>query len=347
MALRLIFLARWFGAAAIVATLGACLTEADGGEALPTYDAGERLPYCEGRDAVALGECVNPGWYRSDLEFIANPRPKGSAHLAAVRDLCASRLESLGFIVERHTYGSGTNVIGIKRGSQADGPRVLIGAHYDSTSGCPGADDNATGVAGLLEVSRVLSGVEHPGTLIAACWDEEELGLAGSGAYAARARSREERIDAHFNLEMIGYIDDTPGAQRLPAGLDTLFPAQVEKIEANESRADFITAIADAASASAVALLEHHAQRLGLPFIGMIVPAEFLSSPAIGDLRRSDHAPFWDKQYPGIMITDSSEFRYPSYHCRDGKDEVSKLDHDFSVRVIQMIASAAAEALVP
>ena len=94
---------------------------------------------------------------------------------------------SLGYTVEREAYGTGVNVIGVLDGTSAPAEQVVISAHYDSVANCPGADDNGSGVAGVLEAARVLSTSQHKRTLVVACWDEEEKGLIGSSAFVARA----------------------------------------------------------------------------------------------------------------------------------------------------------------
>src|SRR5690606_20146741 len=136
-----------------------------------------------------LSQCVEAARYQADLEAIAMPREPESAHWQAVQDLCAERLEGLGFTVERHAYATGVNVIGVREGTSEPQRRVLVGAHYDHIAGCAGADDNASGVAGALEAARVLAMASFPRTLVVACWDEEERGLIGSRAYAERART--------------------------------------------------------------------------------------------------------------------------------------------------------------
>src|SRR5205823_1076260 len=95
--------------------------------------------------------------YVKDLEFVAKERTPGSPHWKEVQDLCATRFKDLGFMVELEEYATGVNVIGTRVGADTPIDIVSIGAHYDHIPGCPGADDNATGVAGLLEVARVLS----------------------------------------------------------------------------------------------------------------------------------------------------------------------------------------------
>lgn len=305
-------------------------------------DAGP-LPACGVESPLALAGCVDVARYRADLEAIAMPREPASEHWQAVQDRCASRLEELGFTVERHAYGTGVNVVGVREGESER--RVLIGAHYDHIPGCEGADDNASGVAGALEAARVLATASLPGTLVVGCWDEEERGLIGSRAYAERARERGETIDAYFNFEMIGFTDQAPESQRMPAGFELLFRDAARELEANESRGDFIAVVGDPASEAMVATLERYADRLGLPFVPLVIPESLVGSPLVADLRRSDHAAFWEAGYSAMMITDTSEFRYDAYHCRAGPDVVENLDHDFAARVIAMTVAAAAESL--
>lgn len=313
-------------------------------------DAGERpdagpLPSCGTASPLELSQCVEPARYQTDLEAIAMPREPSSTHWQAVQDLCAARLEELGFTVERHAYATGVNVVGVRAGTSEPSREVLVAAHYDHIPGCAGADDNATGVAGALEVARVLSMASFPRTLVVACWDEEERGLVGSEAYAARAAGRGESIEAYFNFEMIGFTDPTPGAQRLPTGFESLFRDEAREVEANMYRGDFIAVIGDPASSATVGVLETYADRLGLPFVPLVVPESLLGSPLVGDLRRSDHASFWDEGYPAMMITDTSEFRYAAYHCTTGEDVSSNLDRTFSSLVASMTVAAAAETL--
>ena len=152
-----------------------------------------RLPSGCASSPEALADCVDPAAYQADLEFIASLRAPGSAHWQAVQDLCADRLTELGYDVELFEYGSGINVLGTLPGSAPDAPHIMIGAHYDHIEDCAGADDNATGVAGSLEAARVLAMGEYTNTLTIACWDEEELGLVGSEAFATTAAAQGSR----------------------------------------------------------------------------------------------------------------------------------------------------------
>jgi len=315
-----------------------------GHDAFVRPDAGP-LPSCGNATPLALSQCIDSARYQTDLEAIAMPRVPASPHWQAVQDLCASRLTSLGFAVERHTYETGVNVIGVRAGTADATHEVLLGAHYDHIAGCDGADDNATGVAATLELARVLTMASYPRTLVVACWDEEERGLVGSRAYATRAMARGELIDASFTFDMIGYTNDAPNSQTLPGGFSALFRAQAAEVAANENRADFIAVIADPMSSTAATSLETYADRIGLPFVPILVPASLLDSPLIADLRRSDQASFWDRGYPGVFITDTSEFRYAAYHCRGGPDVVANLSQHFGTLVASMTVAGVAQAL--
>lgn len=292
-------------------------------------------------DAEGGEIAVDGARYRAELEIVAAPRPPGSAHWRAVQDRCAQIFGEAGLAVERQDYGSGVNVLGELRGTTSPDEIVLVGAHYGSLSDCPGADDNASGVAGVLEIARLLGQKSFAKTLIFACWDEEETGLHGSRAFVARLPAS-RRLTAHFNFEMIAFASGVPDSQTIPSGFSRLFPAQVAALEANQRRADFVALVADSASAPAAARFVVEANAIGLPVQRLDVPDVLKGAAELGDLRRSDHAAFWDAGLPGIMITDTADFRNPSYHCRSGSDTVATLNFDFATKVVRATARAAA-----
>jgi len=283
--------------------------------------------------------------YLSDLNFIALPRPSGSAHWQKTQDFCVEKLEQLGFAVSRQDYGTGVNVIALKAGRGNPAEQVLISAHYDSTENCPGADDNASGTAGVLEIARILAPLSFERTLVVALWDEEERDLIGSRAYAEAAKNRGDKIVVSIVLEMIGAKDSAPNTQKLPAGFGTLFPDVEAEVRAGEFRADFLANVFNSSAKEVGGVIDRHAENLGLPVLSVAVPPELQSSPYAADLRRSDHSAFWDAGFPAIMLTDTSEFRYPFYHCRGGADAVARLDHSFSLSVIGSVAQALTEVL--
>lgn len=327
------------------------------GETEATADGGDATDGSEGGDGGIGGECstdspgglascVDGARYQSDLETIAQPRDNGTPHWQTVQDLCASRFEEMGFTVERMNYASGVNVVGRKAGTETPAEEILLAAHYDHIQGCDGADDNASGVAAVLEAARVLSQREFPRTLVVACWDEEEDGLIGARAYAADAAANGDQLIFNYNYEMIGYVSDEPNSQTVPAGFDAIFPAQIQALADDEYRGNFITLIVNEAGRSHMETMVGYAEQIELKTQLLPVPDDVKNSPLLADLRRSDHAAFWEQDIPAAMITDTSEFRYANYHCRNGlEDVVENLNQEFSTKVIQASVAAAAESL--
>jgi Zn-dependent M28 family amino/carboxypeptidase len=281
----------------------------------------------------------------ADLTTITGPRPADSAHWQQVQDLCATRLMQLGYAVERQTYATGVNVIGTRTGTSKANERVVVATHYDGVANCPAADDNGTGVAATLEAARVLAMADHARTLVVACFDEEELGLIGSKAYVARVKSAGEQIVAAIIFEMLGYRSAAANSQTLAPGLDLIFPQQATAITANQSRGDFIAVIHDTGSTAIVADFTRHAVAVGLPTIVLPLTDAQKKSPQLSDLRRSDHAPFWDANFPALQLTDTANFRNPHYHCAGGLDSVSDIDADFFTKNVKASVGAAADAL--
>jgi aminopeptidase YwaD len=200
-------------------------------------------------------------------------------------------------------------------------PPILIGSHFDTVPGSPGADDNATGVAVLLELARSIAAqpIRYPVRCVA--FDLEEYGLLGSTAYANHLRQQGQPLRLMLALEMLGYCDQTPGSQNYPPGLSRFYP----------DRGNFIALIGDWRSIPDLLRLSRSMRRLGG------APCEWLPAGARGklvpDTRRSDHAPFWDRDYRAIMVTDTANLRNPHYHRNS--DRLETLDLDFLTRVCQ------------
>lgn len=282
--------------------------------------------------------------YEADLTSIAGPRSPGIPHWQEVQDLCAERFASLGFEVERQTYATGVNVIGVRMGTKLPNERVVVSAHYDSVPNCDGADDNGSGLAGTLEAARVLSQQPHDRTLVVACWDEEERGLIGSTAYVTRAKATGESIILALVFEMIGYRNTAPMSQRTDRMLETVFPDAADQIKANDYRGDFALVVNDETAAAAVTDMQAVGKDVGLPIVNLSLLAPLKA--AVDPLRRSDHAPFWDADYPAVFITDTAEYRNTHYHCLNGTaDALSDIDWDFAVGNVKLVVGAAAAAL--
>ena len=207
--------------------------------------------------------------------------------------------------------------VSLREASPMQKPPILIGAHYDAVPGSPGADDNATGVAVLLEMARLFTATpaRYPIRLVAFDREETSYDRAGSTHYAHSLQQAPLRL--MLSLEMLGYCDQTPGSQRYPPGLRSFYP----------DRGNFIGLIGNLKTIPDLLRLSrqmrHH------------IPCEWLLAGRRGlivpDTRRSDHAVFWDKGYRALMVTDTSFLRNPHYH--KSSDRLETLDLDFLTNV--------------
>ena len=194
---------------------------------------------------------------------------------------------------------------------------VLVGAHYDSVFGAPGANDNGSGVAALLALARRFAGKQTHHTLRFVAFVNEEppyfqTPQMGSFVYAGRCKARGDRIAAMISLETIGYFSDAPRSQTYPvATLGAFYP----KV------GNFIGIVGNVRSRSLVRRAIAQFRSDGK------IPAEGAALPAfIAGVGWSDQWSFWQHGYPGIMITDTALFRYPHYH--EATDTPDKLDYD-------------------
>lgn len=240
---------------------------------------------------------------RADLTLLARPRhahwdPMG---LLAVRNLLRERLGALGELEEQaFQRGSsrGVNLVLKLPGRDPGLSPLLIGAHYDGAPQTPGADDNASGVAALLELARRWSAraPRRPVWLVA--FDQEEEGLLGSRALAQRLRADGQRLHLMVSLEMLGFTSDT---QRYPhPAMGWIYG----------SRGDFIALVSNLGS---LPFLPGLAKTVGRHVKTKVLPVP-LRGRSVPDTRRSDHSPFWDQGFNAVMVTDTSFLRNPHYH---------------------------------
>ena len=284
--------------------------------------------------------------FLQDVKFISQmPRVPGSEQHKEVQEMCAKRFSELGFEVEYHDYGTGINVIGTYPGKQNSSEKILVSAHYDTVPNCNGADDNASGIAGVFETARLLASKEHNRSLLVACWDEEERNKVGSKAYVEREKNNASNIKMSYVYEMIGYRNNQPDSQQIPAGFERLYPQQVKQIRNNQNRGDFIALVYDDKAANMLSTIKSHAHKQNLPVLQFKVSTQLKSSPLAADLRRSDHSAFWDADYPAMMITDTANFRNQHYHCLNGMDNAQSLDSEFAIKIINTLSKTIEENL--
>lgn len=205
----------------------------------------------------------------------------------------------------------GRNIIGNRSGLYTDST-VLISGHYDNIDTTLGADDNNIAVACMLESSAVLKDYLFANNLSYANWDMEEDGLVGATYYSLLPQSK--RIKAVINFDGIGIYKTEPNSQKVPTGFNVLFPLAYQKAEADSFRGNFVAMIGDVNSAVLVqqAVLAAQTYTPELRYIDLTCPDP--GCTVAKDLRRSDHAPFWDKQIPSVFFTSTTEFRSDCYH---------------------------------
>ena len=297
-----------------------------------------------------LSAQIDLGNYINDMQSVAIPRAAGSYNHELVKQFLIDRLESLGYQVSLQNYGTGVNIIGRQLGATLPHEDVIVSAHYDSAyedPSCIGADDNASGVVGVLEMARVLSHQTFDRTLTIAFWDEEELGLIGSKAYVAN-HNNNFITKMMLNFEMIGYTSNAPNSQTMPFGLELFFPNQIEQIKNNGYRADFIATIGDNSADTNLSLssINQAAEINDLKIVGFTLDDWQIKSSLFRDFRRSDHAAFWEMNIPAIVFGDTANFRSPYYHCMQKlQDSLDTIDYNFAIKVVKVATAAATEAL--
>ncbi|MCP4401455.1 MAG: M28 family peptidase [bacterium] len=203
---------------------------------------------------------------------------------------------------------------------------MLVGAHYDTVPGSPGADDNGSGIAVLLACARALSQYKLPGSTIFMTFNREEDNLLGSQDFVRESLQdlNTELREVHV-MEMVGYCSHEPGSQHLPQGLPVKLP----------DRGDFLGLIGNQRSTELVDSTVKTAKTYldGFPVLGLSVYLGL--EKYFPNLQRSDHAPFWHAKIPALMWTDTAEFRNANYHSP--RDTPDTLDYSFMRRVAQLL----------
>jgi aminopeptidase YwaD len=207
-------------------------------------------------------------------------------------------------------------------------PCLIIGAHYDAVPFSPGADDNGSGVAVMLEAARILSRTDRPSRLqiCFVAFAMEENGMIGSQHYVEILKKNGTPVAGMLSLECVGYTNSQPGSQIIPPGLPIHVP----------DRGDFIGIVGNTDSGRLKTCLEAavHEHAPNLKAVGLLVPENGHVLPAT---RLSDHSPFWDAGYPALLVTDTAFLRNPHYHR--SSDRIGTLDFPFMSALTQAVAA--------
>jgi len=272
------------------------------------------------RDVRILAEEIGP-------RHAARP---GSLERAA--DRLEAALADAGYETARHAFpASGRTCENLEVEIRGGEEIVVVGAHYDSVPACPAANDNASGVAGVLALARRFKGAKPARTLRFVLFANEEpphfqTESMGSVAYAKRCLARGEKVVAMVSLETIGYYTVEEGSQQYPPPLGMLYP----------SRGDFIGFVGNVGSGSLVRrTIGTFRETATIPSEGGALPGWL---PGVG---WSDHWSFFERGIPALMVTDTAPFRYPHYH--QSTDTPDKLDYESMARVITGLEAVIAD----
>jgi Zn-dependent M28 family amino/carboxypeptidase len=234
------------------------------------------------------------------------------AAFAAAAAYVERELANGGYDVSRQTYTVGdkqvANIVAECTGGRKKDEIVIVGAHYDTVETTPGADDNASAVAVLIETARLLRDLNPARTIRFVSFACEEPPFCftsemGSRVHARQCRTRGERIVGMLCLEMVGYYTTMPGSQMIPPGIPRMLHWAFPK------RGDFLAAVGNLRSWRLLWRFRRGFKRsVQFPLFSICLPE------SISEIRRSDNSSFWDLGYQALMLTDTSFLRNRHYH---------------------------------
>ena len=257
-----------------------------------------------------------------ELESLEN----AARYIASEFRSCGYDVSVQSYTVEGNVY---KNLIAEIKGIKAPEKIILVGAHYDTVTGSPGADDNASGVAGVLELARLLKNQSFDKTVRFAAFTLEEppffrSRFMGSYVYARSLNEKNTVIEGMICLEMIGYFTDLPNSQYFPFSfLRWLYP----------DKGNFIIFVSNLQSKNFLIRLRDTFKK------GTDLPVESISTLSIvPGIDFSDHRSFWEFGYDAVMVTDTAFYRNPNYHERGDVPET--LDYERMAKVVLGIKTA-------
>jgi Zn-dependent M28 family amino/carboxypeptidase len=233
-----------------------------------------------------------------------------------------------GYAVERQSYTCyGKSCSNLVAETGAEGDRIVVGAHYDTVPGSPGADDNASAVAGLLELARLFSETPGKRKIAFVAFANEEPPFFGSNnmgsmVYAASLKARGMPVDFMISLEMIGCFSKDK-IQRYPLpGMRLFYP----------ETADFIGVVGNFHSWKTVSRLKKGLRKHSAVKVQTMVGPE-----SVGGINLSDNSSFWRHGYRAVMVTDTAFFRNPHYHQQT--DTMNTLDFGYMAEIVKGLFS--------
>ena len=267
------------------------------------------------------------------------------AERAAARAYITGHLESYGYAVTEDKFPNGApfifnldpngvNLVAEQIGETTPASIFVVGAHFDTFPGSPGADDNATGVAAVLEIARVFAQARFHSSVRFILFDLEEDGLVGSLHHAMAAGGAGENIVRMISFDMIGYTCFVPGCQVVFSDIPACFEIEPDGINVGDGIGALSNSQAQLDEFSDAAADYVPALKIGE---ALVLDGTGNCNPIF---RRSDHAPFWDQGYTAMLLTDTAEGRNPNYHTVN--DTFDTLDLGFISDVTRATAAATA-----
>lgn len=276
-------------------------------------------------DLVAAVSEANLVAHVAALEFDRS----SSAAQALAADYIRSELESYGYTVVSQPVAGSENLTATLVGLVQPGREFVLGAHFDTVPGSPGADDNASSVAAVLEAARVMAGQPVHSTVHFVFFALEEAGIEGSEAYAAALAAANHSVIGMISLDMIGYTCSTPGCQLVPPDIPGCFDVDI-----TGNVGEFIGLGANTASQFMLEALIANAA-VYVPSLSIQTFVVQGNGSCFSQSRRSDHKSFWDEGYPAIILSDGAESRNPNYH--QASDTLATLDTAFMTAVTRAV----------
>lgn len=289
---------------------------------------------------------IEPDQLWNHIKFLEGERYQESDR-ERVRNYLTQQLELVQLSPRLESFEQGVNILAERPGTNPKAGSIVLAAHYDSVLNSPGADDNASGVAVVLEMARLFAEKPTPRTLQIVFFDQEELGLLGSFAFTGKPENLTD-LQAAIILDMVGYACHTPGCQTYPQGLNVTPILEASGIEFPD-RGEFLTVVGEVQNLPLLKIFQSIDQSLRKlaafsvkipPLVAVPIPLKGLLTP---DVLRSDHAPFWYQGIPAVLMTDTANLRSPHYH--QPTDTISNLDPEFFQGSAQIIYNVIAELL--
>ncbi|MEB3280212.1 MAG: M28 family peptidase [Lyngbya sp.] len=280
-------------------------------------------------------EKIDPEQIWSHLENLVGERYTEN-YREFTRNYLIKQLKQFGLTPSLQTFEQGVNIVAKTPGNDPEAATLLIGAHYDTVLNSPGADDNASGMAVVLEVARLFGSKPTANALEIVFFDQEEPGLLGSLAFTSLPENI-QNLRHVIVLDMVGYACRVEGCQQYPSGLNVASLLQANGVTSPD-KGEFLVIVGEAQHRDLLASFQGISSGLSNrklpPVVPLPIPLKGVLTP---DVLRSDHAPFWYQNIPAVLVTDTANLRSPHYH--QPTDTLANLDREFLMGSAQVIVN--------